>query len=121
MKDRHTKIIGYFAFHPGTMNVFCDGDACVIANSEKALENYILKMGKGKITGYRIKKTRYGEILKGLQMGAAYAFDEKAYSVFYPLAKADSLKMFELFRTEDNTAVEDDRIPLKRVQWKDIT
>lgn len=120
MNDRYSKIIGYFAFQPGTMNAFCDGDACVIANSEKAMESYILKMGKGKIKDYRIKKTRYGEILKGLQMGAAYAFDEKAYNVFYPLAKADGMNLFEVFRSED-AKIKNDGIPLKRVQWKSNT
>jgi len=58
MKNQRTKVIGYFAFHPSRMNVFCDGDACVIAYSEKVLEAYILKMGKEKIKDYRIKKTR---------------------------------------------------------------
>jgi hypothetical protein len=103
------------------MNVFCDGDACVIAHSEKALKAYILKMGKGKIKGYHIKKTRYGEILKGLQMGAAYAFDEKTYTVFYPLAKADGMNLFEVFQSEENAKIEDDGVPLKRVQWKSTT
>ena len=121
MKNKDTKLIGYFAFRAGTMYAFCDGDACVIAGSEKALKTYIIKLGKGEIKGYTIKKTRYGEILKGLKMGAAYAFDKEAYDVFYPLAKDGGLKMFELFRSQDNTNIDDDRIPLKRIQWKNIT
>ncbi len=47
-----------------------------------------------------------GEILKGLQMGAAHAFDEKAYNVFYPLARADGMKMFELFRAEERISLQ---------------
>jgi hypothetical protein len=35
----------------------------------------------------RIKKTRFGEILKGLELGAAYAFDEESYIRFHPHAK----------------------------------
>ncbi len=118
MKSRHAKIIGYFAYRPGTMYAFCDGDACIIAGSKEALKTYILRLAGGKITDYHIKKTRYGEILKGLQLGATYAFDKKAYDVFYPIVKADGQKVFELSRAEDNTDLDDSRIPLKRVQWK---
>ena len=63
MKSRHAKTIGYFAYRPGTMYAFCDGDACIIAGSKEALKTYILKLASGKITDYHIKKTRYGEIL----------------------------------------------------------
>jgi hypothetical protein len=51
-------------------------------------------------------------------LGATYAFDKKAYDVFYPILKADGQKVFELSRAEDNTDLDDSRIPLKRVQWK---
>jgi hypothetical protein len=33
-----------------------------------------------------IKKTRFGEIVQGMKMGAPYAFDEQSYNRFYPLA-----------------------------------
>jgi hypothetical protein len=33
-----------------------------------------------------IKKTRFGEIILGLNRGGAYAFDEESYNRFYPLA-----------------------------------
>ncbi len=68
MKNKDTRVIGYFAFRAGTMYAFCDGDACVIAGSEKALKTYIIKLGKGKIKGYTIKKTRYGEILTAIAL-----------------------------------------------------
>jgi hypothetical protein len=33
-----------------------------------------------------IKKTRFGEIIKGMKMGGPYAFDEESSKRFYPLA-----------------------------------
>jgi len=112
------KLLAISHIAPGTMYAFCDGDACIIDGSKETSKIYILKLASRKITDYHIKKTRYGEILKGLLMAAAYAFDKKAYDIFYPIAKADGQEVFELFRAEDNTNLEDSGIPLKRVQWK---
>jgi hypothetical protein len=33
-----------------------------------------------------VKKTRFSEFRRGLEVGAAYAFDQEAYGRFYPLA-----------------------------------
>jgi len=38
-----------------------------------------------------IKKTRFGEIVKGLRLGGAYAFDQGSYSRFFDLAKINGL------------------------------
>lgn len=94
MSDRHTKVIGYFAY-ASPAEVVCTGEACVITGSESAMQEYIDEIdpeGRKKNT---IKKTRFGEILKGLQLGAAYAFDEESYSRFYPLAKQEGLDVAE--------------------------
>ncbi len=85
-RDDDTRVVGYFAYTP-PMNAVCDGDACVIAGSESAMKEYLESMKSGSLERSRIKKTRFGEILKGLQLGAAYAFDEESYNRFYPLAK----------------------------------
>ena len=42
-----------------------------------------------------IKKARFGEIVRGLMMGGAYAFDELSYSRFYPLALEEGLAVEE--------------------------
>ncbi len=96
-----TKVIGYFAYNP-PVDVLCDGDACVIAGSEIQMKGYIESKGKSG-SPLRIKKTRYGEIAKGLSAGAAYAFDEEAYNRFYPIAnkngyslKAESFPIHEV-------------------------
>jgi len=78
MADRNHKVIGYFAFASPT-EVVCTGetgDACVISGSVR-------------------KKTRFGEILRGLKLGAAYAFDEESYKKFYPLARQEGLLVAE--------------------------
>lgn len=119
MRGIHKKVVGYFAFKPRTLCAVCDGDACVIAGSEKAMNSYISKLSRGKVTDYSVKKTRYGEILQGLQKGAAYTFDKRAYKRFYPLAKAEGLKVVE-FQMEDDPKPSDDAVPLMRVKWIDM-
>ena len=84
------KVIGYFAYRLKGMAV-CDGDACVIAGTEEKMREYISKMGSNEVSKYTIKKTRFGEIMTGIKLGAAYCFDEEAYNVFYPLAQKQGL------------------------------
>ena len=85
------KIIGYFAYSP-TGNVFCDGDACIVAGTEELIHSYQINM----ILNYKeqdiVKKTKFGEIMEGLGHGAAYAFDKEAYVRFFPLARQCGLE-----------------------------
>ena len=41
----------------------------------------------------QIRKTRFGEIAAGLQLGGAYAFDEAAYNRFRPLAEGEGVSL----------------------------
>ena len=55
------------------------------------MRQYLLQLGaKGSHT---IRKTRFGEIMRGLRLGAAYAFDEASYARFLPLGKAAGLAL----------------------------
>ena len=85
----YSKVIGYFAY---TLSgeVFCDGDACIISGTEDGMRFYLKKLTEGG-DAFIIKKTRFGEIMTGIEKGAAYAFDEGAYSRF--LQQANKLKM----------------------------
>ena len=85
MADRDSKVIGYFAYLSPTQ-VACDGEACVIAGSEEAMRRYLSISNPENAENYTIKKTRFREIVKGMSLGGSYAFDEEAYSRFYPLA-----------------------------------
>jgi hypothetical protein len=64
------------------------------------MKKYIQELYPTKITNRTIRKTRFGEILKGLELGAAYAFDKDSYSIFYPLAKEIGLDVKEANFTE---------------------
>ena len=83
--DINSKVIGYFAYSSPS-EVICDGDACVISGSEQSMKEYIKSSSSGSLANFTIKKTRFSEIVKGMKMGAPYAFDEKSYNRFYPLA-----------------------------------
>jgi hypothetical protein len=90
--DIDTKVIGYFAF-ASSSEVFCDGDACIIAGSDTDLKRYLSALGVDQGNKYTRKKTRFGEVMRGIKLGAAYAFDETAYNRFYPLANSEGLNL----------------------------
>lgn len=50
---------------------------------------YLSEQGASK--RHTIRKTRFGEIMQGLGLGAAYAFDEESYGRFLPLGRAAGL------------------------------
>jgi len=79
-------VIGHFAYR-SRLDVICvDGDACLIVGSEMVMKVYVTEFDPANAARTTIRKTRFGEIVRGLRLGAAYAFDESAYSRFYPLA-----------------------------------
>jgi len=86
----HNEVIGYFAYESPTM-VVCTREACVIAGSRRAMTQYILEIDPKQRTRRTIKKTTFHEIKRGLELGAAYAFDKAAYTRFFPLAKEAGL------------------------------
>ncbi|MCP4550370.1 MAG: hypothetical protein GY835_28250 [bacterium] len=85
MAEPDTKVIGYFAYMSAT-EVACDGDACIVAGSQAAIRRYLSISNPKNVDRYTVKKTRFGEIMKGMSLGAAYAFDRESYNRFYPLA-----------------------------------
>ncbi len=115
-RDDDTRVIGYFAYTP-PMYAVCDGDACIIAGSEAGMKRYIEAMVSGSLKGTRIKKTRFGEILNGLELGAAYAFDEDAYNRFHPLAKKAGLPM----TPQDFSGPSPTGMHFVRIQLADVT
>ena len=90
--SEQSRVIGYFAYASST-DVVCDGDACVIAGSDADLRRYLSELGSGEGINPTLKKTRFGEIMTGLRLGAGYAFDETSYNRFYPLAKREGLDL----------------------------
>jgi hypothetical protein len=93
MSINNTKVIGFFAYASYSEVVCTDGAACVITGSQKAMEEYLKELDPQNSKKHTIKKTRFGDIQKGLQLGAAYAFDEDAYNKFYPLAREVGLNV----------------------------
>jgi len=81
-----TKVAGYLAYLSPAEVVCMDVDACVILGSIGAMRQYLAEMDPLGAPRATVKKTRFGEIWRGLELGAAYAFDQEAYAKFYPLA-----------------------------------
>jgi len=86
MPQRDTKVVGYFAYLSPTHVVCADVDACVVLGSFSAMEAYLAEIDPLGATKATVKKTRFGEIQRGLELGAAYAFDKESYERFYPMA-----------------------------------
>ena len=69
------------------MEVICtDVDACLVSGSSRAMEEYLAEAHPNRAAYTTVRKTRFAEILRGLTLGAAYAFDKESYARFYPLA-----------------------------------
>ena len=84
---RDAKVIGYFAYMSAAEVICTDVDACVISGSSEAMERYVEELHPGQASKATVKKTRFGEIRLGMEMGAAYSFDQASYERFYPLAR----------------------------------
>ena len=120
MKDRLKKVVGYFAIRRGSSNLLCDGEACVIAGSQQLMTRYIVKLAGDTLSNYQVKKTRYGEIMKGMQMGGIYSFDQKAFNKFLPLLKAEGKSIAEI-KFADDPKPHDDTVRLMRISSNEIT
>lgn len=91
MPRHETRVIGYFAYLSPTEVVCSDADACVVSGSIEAMRQYLAEADPRRAIKATVKKTRFGEIRRGLELGAAYAFDRESYARFYPLAVEASL------------------------------
>ena len=116
MSDRDTKVLGYVAVKTGTYDVVCDGDSCIVAGSEKKMNEYIKTFSNNLNTSYQISKARYGHILKVMRLGGAYSFDEESHSRFYPLACKDGMELVD-FTPKNHEKPDGPSISLMRVQW----
>lgn len=86
------KVIGYSAYL-SVREVVCSGSACVVSGSEKAMRQYVAEMHPEGVDRHTLRKTRFGEIMQGLSLGAAYAFDEESYARFLPLGREAGLAL----------------------------
>ena len=97
MANRSKKVIGYFAY-ASPNEVVCTGDggdACVISGSVRAMKAFLKEIDPEGQKKHTVKKTRFEEILRGLNLGATYGFDEESYKKFYPLARKEGLPVEE--------------------------
>jgi hypothetical protein len=116
MSDKATKVLGYVAVQTGTINVLCDNNSCIVAGSEKNMEEYIAALSVDRNVTYRISKARFGQVISAMKLGAAYSFDRESFARFSPLARKEGIELMAF--TPDNQAKPDDSaIPLMRVQW----
>ena len=111
-------LIGYLV-QTSRLTVLCEGDACLIVGSEAKLKEYLSTLRTDLPQHYEIKKARFEDVRRGLQLGGAYAFDEEAYNRFYPLAQRTGLQVGpEDFSTPPPAGLTRPAIHLVRVQLK---
>ena len=90
MARHDTRVIGYVAFFSATDLLCTDTEACVVSGSSEAMDQYLAELGR-RTADVSVRKTRFVDILNGLQLGGAYAFDSGSYGRFYPLAREAGL------------------------------
>lgn len=115
-KNRLNKIIGYVAIRKGTPSMLCDDTACIIGGIKRDIERYITANAGQNPEDYIIKKTTFGEIVRGLKMGGVYALDQGAFDNYLPVAKACGMPLAE-FKIENDNKPYDNAIRLIRIQW----
>ncbi len=101
MTNEKDEVIGYFAIHP-SQDLLCDGDACIIAGSQSALNRYLKSLPNSGVE-FQKRKTRLSEILEGILRGGAYAFDQESYKLFYPLANKHGYHLKDEIFTKTET------------------
>lgn len=109
-------LIGYIAALQ--LDVLCDGDACIVIGSKFKFRSHLAGNPQTRDKEYALKKAWFDDILTGIQYGAAYAFDQEAYRLFYPLAQRAGLALKrEDFSAPPPSDLSQPPIHLVRVQW----
>ena len=116
MSDRDMKVLGYVAQKQGTPEAVCDGDSCIVAGSERKMNEYIKTFSDNPRTNYQISKARYGHVMKVMKLGGADSFDEESYSRFYSLACEEGMESVD-FTPKNRSRPDGPSISLMRVQW----
>ncbi len=117
MSDKDTKVLGYVARKPGTLNTLCDGDSCIVAGSENKMKEYIRTVSRNPDGNYEITKARYGHVLMAMKLGGAYSFDNESYERFRPLAIQDGMETVD-FTPKKQKKPDGPAISLMRVEWR---
>ncbi|UCE08087.1 MAG: hypothetical protein JSW07_08685 [bacterium] len=71
-----TKVIGFFAYASANEVVCTDRAACVITGSQKSMEEYIKELDPQDSKKRTIKKIRFGDIMRGLQLSQIIKYKE---------------------------------------------
>jgi hypothetical protein len=108
-------VVGVFASSDD--DVFCDGDACIITATSQGMQAAQKRLPAQLRKRLNIRKTTFGEICQGLEMGGAYAFDPPAYKVFGTLASRAGLPVAR----EEFSEPDPRGLHLVRVQLLDAT
>ena len=88
-----TRVVGYFSYTEAG-DVFCDGDACIIAGSEESMKAYLKELSVPGVKKDILRKTRFGEIISGMAQGGLYAFDQESHARLVTLFKANGIECF---------------------------
>ena len=81
-----SKVIGFIAFVSKGSHI-CSGDALFVADSEKAMYDYVADSKPELKNVINTRKIRLENVMNSLEKGAAFAFNIESYKRFYPLAK----------------------------------
>jgi hypothetical protein len=68
------------------MTMYCEHGACIVAGTQSALNKYF-KESTTDSNEFDKRKTRFFEVIEGIELGGVYALDKESLKVFKPIAK----------------------------------
>jgi len=114
MSSDTNKIIGYFSYTKSG-HVFCDGDSCIIVNSKKLMRRLLQAKASIESEQDLIKKTTFGEVIRGIELDASYLLDQDSYHVFYTIAKTNAMNDL-ILATRIPSSIPDIDVPFVKMQ-----
>jgi hypothetical protein len=85
-------VIGYLAYITKPQ-LICEGDSCIIVGTSEKMKSYIRQRNPQLTDIVTISKVRFDDIIRAMEYGAAYSFDEESYNRFYPLARKNGINI----------------------------
>ncbi|WP_045858683.1 hypothetical protein [Teredinibacter purpureus] len=85
--------VGYVAIY-SSQQMYCEHGACIVAGTQSFMNKY-LKASSSESKEYQKRKTLFHQIVDGMEMGGAYAFDLESYKIFNSLAKKVGLNLIQ--------------------------
>ncbi|MFT5085375.1 MAG: hypothetical protein ACI9Y1_003434 [Lentisphaeria bacterium] len=113
MSNLEDKTVGYVAVHP-SMTMYCEDESCIVVSTQSAL-NKLLKSAFDDVSVFEKRKAKFHEVIEGMEMGGAYAFDKQSCKIFKHIAKTQNVTLVENIKSSSNEGREFAHISIEKL------